>query len=253
MAPKIYIVDQSTLIKNNLKKHLETAFDIKTGDLAGTALLEIIDWQPDIIIAGIELGQISGFDLCIILKMIPEYASKPFIILSSHKKEGVSEKAQEVGADLYLEKKLEVLANIKDQILTLLPDNHPPSSTVSSILLVDDSPIIRIMMSNMLKGIGIEHITEAVHGLEALQKLKEQKFDLLITDYHMPEMNGPDLITEIRTTMSGKELPIILATGSADHDINQKFEDVDLQAIIIKPLSAADLRHAIASIAECSE
>jgi len=71
---------------------------------ADKALLEIIDWSPDALITGVEIGNINGFDLCMILKMIPEYAGMPIILLSSHESAKASRRAAEVGADFYIKK-----------------------------------------------------------------------------------------------------------------------------------------------------
>jgi two-component system chemotaxis response regulator CheY len=180
--------------------------------------------------------------------MIPKYASTPFIILSSKNPQGLSEKAKEVGADLYLEKKPAALANIQEKILTLLPQRQKPLQAEIKILLVDDSSIIRHMMTNMLVGLGIQHVTHANNGLEALEILQEQTFDLIITDYHMPEMNGPELIKAIRARWSKNELPILMATGLEDSKIGQEFSTTDIQAKLTKPISVSDLRKTIVNI-----
>lgn len=245
---KIFIVDQSKLIKQNLEKLLAGSFEINTASYADTALLKIIDWEPDIIISGVEIGNITGFDLCILLKMIPRYASKPFILLSSQSPAGVSEKAKEVGADLYLEKKMATLATIKDKINGLLPSDGNTNLGITSILLVDDSTIIRLMISNMLKGLGVETIIQASNGEEALELIESRPFDLMITDYHMPIMDGPTLIKEIRSHISPQQLPIILATGLEKEKIGLEFKDAGLQSILAKPVSVHDLRQAMSQL-----
>lgn len=248
MASKIFIVDQSSLIKHKLDEQLKNDFELRSASYADTALLEIMEWQPDLIISGVEIGNITGFDLCVLLKMIPKFASKPFIILSSKAPEGLSEKTNEVGADLYLEKKPAALVGIKDKILALLPTGQDPIHTDIKTLLVDDSSIIRHMMTNMLKGIGIQHVEHARNGAEALNILKKEKFDLLITDYHMPEMDGPALINAVRQKWSGKILPIIVATAMEDSKVGHEFRNVDIQAKLTKPISVHHLRETIVRI-----
>jgi CheY-like chemotaxis protein len=67
----------------------------------------------------------------------------------------------------------------------------------SKILLVDDEPYILFLAKKTLISAGYEVLT-AGNGLEALQKLKAETIDLLLTDCNMPELDGPDLIKVIR-------------------------------------------------------
>ena len=68
-----------------------------------------------------------------------------------------------------------------------------------SILVTDDSAIMRMFLVMNLKRMLKVNITEAVNGLDALAKLKSGKFDLLLTDMNMPEMNGAELVRYVRT------------------------------------------------------
>jgi two-component system chemotaxis sensor kinase CheA len=81
-----------------------------------------------------------------------------------------------------------------------------------NILVVDDSVTTRILERNILRAAGYNVIV-AVNGLDALTKLSSEKFDLVVTDVEMPEINGFELTERIRKDGENKELPVILVTS----------------------------------------
>jgi two-component system chemotaxis response regulator CheY len=84
------------------------------------------------------------------------------------------------------------------------------------ILVVDDFSTMRRIIKNLLKQIGYENIGEAEDGMQALEALKQQKFDLVITDLNMPNMDGIKLTKMLRGEEELKHLPILLVTAESD-------------------------------------
>ncbi len=83
------------------------------------------------------------------------------------------------------------------------------------ILLADDSTIMRmILVMNLRRFFGV-NITQAVDGRDALTKLTHEKFDLLLTDINMPEMNGIELIRHVRGGLSS-DIPIVIITTKGE-------------------------------------
>jgi two-component system chemotaxis response regulator CheY len=80
------------------------------------------------------------------------------------------------------------------------------------ILIVDDSITIRRIIANALKTVGFPETVEAVNGKDALEKLTTNKIDFIITDWNMPEMNGLDLIKEVRANPLYSSMPILMIT-----------------------------------------
>jgi two-component system chemotaxis response regulator CheY len=103
-----------------------------------------------------------------------------------------------------------------------------------TVLTVDDSKTIREMVSFTLKGAGYS-IVEAEDGVIALNVLKANKVDLIITDLNMPNMNGIDMIKSIRTNPSYAATPILMLT--TEGDANKKVEGKNAGATgwIVKP------------------
>jgi len=83
------------------------------------------------------------------------------------------------------------------------------------ILIVDDSSTIRRIIKNILENIGYGDVVEAVDGLDALAKLKQEQVSLVMTDWNMPEMDGLSLVKAIRGSATLSKIPIVMVTTEA--------------------------------------
>ena len=109
-----------------------------------------------------------------------------------------------------------------------------------SILLVDDSSIMRMFLIMNMRRMLRVNITEAVNGREALAKLVDGKFDLLLTDMNMPEMGGAELVRFVRNGLKS-DMPIVIITTmgeSKDRDLGMK---LGANAYLTKPVDVKDL------------
>ena len=86
-----------------------------------------------------------------------------------------------------------------------------------NILLVDDTATIRNLVAAMLKRMGYE-VQSAKDGTEAWALLQERTFDLLLTDWNMPQMSGLELVQQVRSTSELDALPIIMLTTRGNKD-----------------------------------
>ena len=112
------------------------------------------------------------------------------------------------------------------------------------ILIVDDSESIREVVSFTLENEGY-NILSAIDGKDALKHLDGQAIDLVITDLHMPNMNGIELIKEIRNMDSYKRIPILFLTTESQANKKQEAKDAGATGWIIKPFVPAKLIAAI--------
>ena len=92
---------------------------------------------------------------------------------------------------------------------------------MASILAVDDSVSMRQMVAFTLKGAG-HQVIEAVDGVDALNKAKTSKFDLVISDINMPNMDGITLIKELRSLQPFKFTPILMLTTESTAEKKQE-------------------------------
>jgi chemosensory pili system protein ChpA (sensor histidine kinase/response regulator) len=107
-------------------------------------------------------------------------------------------------------------------------------------LIVDDSVSVRKFVSSVLeKNKYATVLTE--DGPEALEKLRKEKFDIIITDLEMPKMHGFDLIEEIRSYKKYQSIPIVILTGRAGKKHKDKGKELGANAYITKPFKENDL------------
>jgi two-component system chemotaxis response regulator CheY len=116
------------------------------------------------------------------------------------------------------------------------------------ILIVDDSITIRRIITNALKTVGFTETIEASNGKEALEKLTSSKVDFVITDWNMPEMNGLDLIKEIRANPVYSSMPILMiTTRGTEHDVVEALQ-AKVNSYIMKPFTPQELKEKIEGI-----
>ena len=115
-------------------------------------------------------------------------------------------------------------------------------------LIVDDFSTMRRIVRNLLKEIGHADADEAEDGVAALQKLRNGKFDFVVSDINMPNMNGFQLLNEIKGDEKLKHLPVLMVTAEA------RKEDIVMAAqggaagYIVKPFTKATLEEKLANI-----
>jgi two-component system chemotaxis sensor kinase CheA len=102
-----------------------------------------------------------------------------------------------------------------------------------SILVVEDSITSRMLLKNILETSGYL-VTTAVDGIDAVTRLKTEKFDAVISDVDMPRMNGFDLTAKIRGDKKLAELPVVLVTALESREDRERGIDVGANAYIVK-------------------
>ena len=116
------------------------------------------------------------------------------------------------------------------------------------ILAVDDSATMRRIIKNQLKQSGFDQVDEAENGREALNMLKAGGYDVLITDWNMPEMCGLDLVKEIRKADALKAMPILMITTvSGKEDIVTALK-AGVNNYVVKPFDAGTLQAKITQL-----
>lgn len=109
-----------------------------------------------------------------------------------------------------------------------------------SVLIVDDEPLTQDLLRLMLEPAGFR-VTSAEHGLEALEKVKENKPDIMILDVMMPHMDGITVCKKIRSNPETFDLPIIMLSGKTHLNAVEEGMEAGANRYLGKPTSRADL------------
>ena len=108
-------------------------------------------------------------------------------------------------------------------------------------LVVDDSSAMRCLLSTILETMGWQ-VTEAIHGLEALDLVRSNRYDLALVDWHMPEMTGIELVRTIRAeTLDGSRLPIMMVTCESQPENVAAALEAGVDEYTTKPFDLASL------------
>ncbi|MCF8076805.1 MAG: response regulator [Desulfotignum sp.] len=105
------------------------------------------------------------------------------------------------------------------------------------VLIVDDFATMRRILKNILVQIGFTHIYEADNGKNALKVLKNQKIDLIMCDWNMPEMTGLDLLTAIRSDDALKNIPFVMVTAEAQKENIIQAVQAGVNNYVVKPFT----------------
>ncbi len=108
-------------------------------------------------------------------------------------------------------------------------------------LVVEDSPTMRQLITFSLKRIPNSKIVEASDGVDALKKLKDEKFDLILSDINMPLMDGLKLVSMIRSDPAYQSIPIIIVTTEGSENDREKGLALGANAYLSKPIQTNEL------------
>lgn len=113
------------------------------------------------------------------------------------------------------------------------------------ILVVDDFSTMRRIIRNILREIGYNNVDEADDGSTAMEKLKADTFDFVVTDWNMPNMTGIDLLKAIRQDERLKHVPVLMVTAEAAEENVVTAVQAGVNNYIVKPFTATALKERI--------
>lgn len=118
------------------------------------------------------------------------------------------------------------------------------------ILVVDDFSTMRRIIRNLLKELNYLNVEEADDGTTALAKLKNDRFEFVISDWNMPNMTGIDLLRAIRADVNLKYLPVLMVTAESKQENVIEAVQAGVNNYIVKPFTAVTLKEKIDKIKE---
>lgn len=118
---------------------------------------------------------------------------------------------------------------------------------MSTILTVDDTASMRQMISFTLNDAGYD-VSEAADGEEALEIARQAKFDVMIVDINMPNMDGITLVRELRKLAEYKFTPILMLTTESQDSKRKEAKDAGATGWIVKPFNPEQLLNIVQSV-----
>ncbi len=239
-TPKILIVDDSADMLALLRHMLSARpFTILSADNGQMAIQLAETEKPGLIITDYSMPGMDGMALIRALKAKESTRRIPIIMLTA-KEELESEVAViEAGADDYLIKPVKakrLLARVGRFFIQQ-----------KKILIVDDNEDMRRLLRRLLATPGYR-VAAAGNGKEALAFVAEEKYDLIITDFNMPEMDGMTLIRQLKSQDGTRHIPIIMLTAKEEVESEVAVIDAGADDYLTKPVNAERLKSRVKRI-----
>jgi DNA-binding response OmpR family regulator len=239
----VLVVDDSALIHRHTTPILEEAgYDVISA-FDGAEALDLIDERkPDLVITDVEMPKLDGYAVC---KAVKERSARgelpptPVIICSALGEVADLERGFDAGADDYLVKPASP-EDLTSRIRSLLSTfGHDPGQR-ERILVADDSPAIRHLIADALGRQGFA-VTVADDGQAALERARSKNdsdgFDMIITDYDMPRMNGFELVHALKRDPQLRDIPTLMLTARDTRRDQAQMRAVGLTSYLVKPFS----------------
>jgi two-component system chemotaxis response regulator CheY len=116
------------------------------------------------------------------------------------------------------------------------------------ILVVDDFQTMRRIIINLLGQLGFKNVSEASDGHKAFEKIKEEKCDLIISDWNMPTMSGLDLLEAVRGDEGLKTTPFIMITAEGKKENVVAAANAGVNNYVVKPFNATTLKEKMVKV-----
>lgn len=117
-----------------------------------------------------------------------------------------------------------------------------------SFLVVDDFPTMRRIVRSLLKELGFTNVDEAEDGQDALNKLRAGGFEFVVSDWNMPNLDGLEMLKEIRQDDTLKDLPVLMVTAEAKKENIIAAAQAGANGYVVKPFTAATLEEKLNKI-----
>jgi two-component system chemotaxis response regulator CheY len=247
----ILLVEPSVTQRNIIIKelNLEGITHIDHGQNHSEAFEKIKLNTPDLVISSLHFTDGSALDLLKAIKNDDNIDDVPFMLISSDTRKQSLETFKQSGVIAILPKPFtrENLGKAINATLDILSPEELELELYDvhdiKVLIVDDSMLARNHIRRVLTNLGIQHFTEAVDGQKAIALLNDKMFDLIVTDYNMPEVNGQELAQFIRNESHQSHVPILMVSSEANDTHLANIAQSGVNAMCDKPFEPKTVKN----------
>lgn len=240
---------QAKFIHRELKAAGITHFDIA---LDGQSALDAMSqFVPDLVISSMYMPDMTGSDLVHKIRADENLKDVAFMLISSETGFDQIDPVRQAGVTAILPKPFES-SQLKRGLYNTLDILNPDAIHLDDfnaedlkVLIVDDSKMARNHIKRVLNGLGIENITEADDGVNAVPILEHHYFDFIVTDYNMPQMDGRALLEHIRSNSNQRSIPVLMVTSEGNKGNLAAVEQAGVSGICDKPFESDTVRDMI--------
>jgi len=253
---QVFLVEPSHTQQHIIKQFL---FDLGISSItfieSGKETLDLLKHSsPDLIMSSMYLPDMTGADLVHEIRNDSDSYDMAFLLISSETNIKHLDPIRQAGAIAILPKPF-TSSDLDVALSSTLDYLNPQQVELDhldiediNVLIVDDSPTSLKYIDKILRGIGIDQITQATNGQKAYDLINAQFFDLIVTDFNMPEMDGLELTNTIRSESNQKSIPILMLTSEQNESRLAAVKKAGVSAILDKPFEPASIRKLISQL-----
>ena len=225
---KLLLVEDDPFIAEIYKKKFETSgFEVVNAVSGKAVLKEVLEQTFDLVLLDLVLPEMGGMDVLRELRHNSDYPKDlKIVVFSNLSSSDERSQALKLGANGFISKTEFSPSQVVEEVNRFLRqfceqeknarESTPDAKAVVSgkrILLIEDETVFVEMFSKRLSSEGYEVVAKS-DGVSGLRAAMEESYDLIITDVMMPGMDGRELITQLRDTEQGKDVPIFILSAS---------------------------------------
>jgi two-component system cell cycle response regulator len=261
-SPRLLLVDDDPATIQIMGRMLEEFSDQRFA-MSGHAALDIARAQsPDLILLDANMPDMTGFDVCEVLKSDPELARIPVIFVTSHDAPALEVDALNLGAADYVTKPLsapQLKARVRAQLRMKkrVEDAHahyrdggvppaPQKVSATSILIVDNDLAANLILKRALSGIGTLRFAHG--GEEGLQLARADVPTVIIVDADLADMDGLAVCSALKADAAFEHVPVVYVARESDGLSEQHALDLGAVDVFSKPFKPAVVQARIQSI-----
>lgn len=210
----------------------------------------------DLIASSMYFEGATGLDLLQHIRNTETIAETPFMLISSEHKRANLEEFKQSGVVAILPKPFTKshLHSALNNTIDLLSSDELELEYFDvheiRVLLVDDSKLARNHIRRVLNNLGLLKVTEAVDGQDAINIMSDNMFDLIVTDFNMPEVDGRELTRYVREQSQQSHIPILMVTSESNDTHLANIEQDGVNALCDKPFEPNTVKQILYKLLE---
>ncbi len=240
----VTVVEPSSVQAQIIAGHLRDAGvrDVQTFHTAADVLTHLERYKSDLVISAMYLADMTGAELVQHMRTTEHLEDLPFMLISSETSFAMLDPIRQAGVVAILPKPF-APKDLRRALAATLEFVNPDNEALADhalddlqVLVVDDSSTARKHITRVLHNLGLEHITTAENGREAVTLIENNFFDLVVTDYNMPMMSGEQLLEQIHAQVAHREVPVIVMTASGEPGLADRLLRAGATYFMPKPI-----------------
>lgn len=252
----ILLVEPSEVQQKLIHRALQESgvSQIETANSISSALGILKNYQPDLVISAMYFEDGTADEFLQTIRHDDHTESQAFMLISSERNKTYLEQLRQSGVLAILPKPFtsEAITRALKATIDIISEVEIElelfDTKLLRVLIVDDSRLARKYIMRVLDGMGIQETKQAENGIEAIELLKQEAFDLIITDYNMPEMDGRELTEAVRNSSEFSHIPVLMVSSEANDTHLANIAQAGVDAICDKPFEPATVRQLLSQI-----